>query len=138
MGGHPAVQQAGITGHGLLDPADSASPARLRELYRGATCFVMPSLHEPAGIAFIEAASVGIGSIAPTSGGAATVVGAGGIMVDPCDSAAITAAMLRFCDPAEAQRLGALARERAKELTWERVTARLVAALTGSGAETFL
>jgi glycosyltransferase involved in cell wall biosynthesis len=138
VGGHPPVQQPGVTGHGLLDPADPASQSRLRGLYRRATCFVMPSRHEPSAIAYVEAASAGIGSIATASGGSATLVGGGGIMVDPRDREAVTSAMLRFCDAAVAQRLGALARERAKELTWQRVAARLVVALTGRGDAAFL
>ena len=77
VGGHPPVEQAGVTGHGLLDPADVGSQERLRDLYRRATCFVLPSLHEPSAIAYVEAASAGIGSIATASGGSATLVGAG-------------------------------------------------------------
>lgn len=138
VGGHPRVEQPGVTGHGLLDPGDAASRERLSALYRRATCFVMPSLHEPSAIAYVEAASAGIGSIVTASGGSATLVGAGGLVVDPHDSAALTAAMLRFCDAAVAQRLGALALERATELTWDRVAARLLKALSGSGDATFL
>jgi glycosyltransferase involved in cell wall biosynthesis len=136
VGGHPPVQQAGVTAHGLLDPRDGESRRRLRELYQRATCFVMPSLHEPSAVAYVEAASAGVGSIATSSGGSATLVGEGGIIVDPHDQATLTTAMVRFCDPAVAQRFGALARERATELTWERVAARLLAALSGTGDAT--
>jgi glycosyltransferase involved in cell wall biosynthesis len=122
-----------VTGHGLLDPADAASQERLRDLYRRATCFVLPSLHEPSAIAYVEAASAGIGSIATASGGSATLVGAGGIVVDPHDLEALVAAMRRFCDEELARELGGLAHARASELTWERVAGRLLAALSGSG-----
>lgn len=119
----------GVSSHGFLDPASSAGRDRLQALYARATCFVMPSTHEPAGIAYVEAASSGIGSIATTSGGSSTLVGAGGVLVDPHDPRSLADAMRVFADPDTAQRLGALARRHSELFTWEAVARRLVGVL---------
>src|SRR5207248_10738046 len=75
VGRHPRLDHEGVSGHGFLslDRADHAE--RLRGLFERATCFVMPSLAEPAGYVFAEALSAGIGSIGTRNGGSATIIG---------------------------------------------------------------
>jgi glycosyltransferase involved in cell wall biosynthesis len=63
VGGHPRVTSDGVTAHGLLAMDRAGDRGRISELYRRSTAFVMPSLHEPAGSVYIEAAVAGIASI---------------------------------------------------------------------------
>lgn len=135
VGGHPRVQLEGVSGHGPLALADPTDRARLTALYRDATVFVMPSLHEPAGTVHVEAASAGIPSIGTSNGGAATCIGAAGLVVDPHAPEQLQRAMLELCDPDTARRLGALGREHAKQFTWRLVAERLVRAMAIPGVD---
>jgi glycosyltransferase involved in cell wall biosynthesis len=134
VGGHPRVSLEGVTGHGSLGMND-VGRARLTALYRQATVFVMPSLHEPAGTVHVEAAAAGIPSIGTRNGGPATCIGEAGFVVDPASPAELFEAMRRLCDPVTAQRLGALGREHAKQFTWRKVAERLVRALNLPGVD---
>jgi glycosyltransferase involved in cell wall biosynthesis len=129
VGGHPRVALEGVTGHGALPLNDPAARAQLTALYREATVFLMPSLHEPTGIVHVEAAAAGIASIGTSNGGAKTCIGDGGYVVDPRAPAELLDAMLKLCNPDTAERLGALGREHAKQFTWRKVAERIVRAL---------
>jgi glycosyltransferase involved in cell wall biosynthesis len=131
VGGHPPIVQPGVTGHGLLEPGAAESRDRIRSLQASATCFVMPSLHEPSAIAYVEAGSAGVGSIGSASGGSRTLIGDGGLVVDPRDPTAIIDAMMRFTDGGQAQEFGIRAARRAKLFTWSAVARRLAEALHG-------
>ena len=96
----------------------------------------MPSLHEPAGIVYVEAGGAGIASIGTTNGGAATMIGPGGILVDPLDQEQIAAAMLELANPGTAQRLGELAYRHSALFTWRKVAERLIRALAPHGVDT--
>lgn len=133
VGAHPRVDVPGVTGHGVLSLADHADRARAEALFGTATAFVMPSLHEPAGIVYAEAQAAGLASIGTTSGGAATVIGDAGILVDPRDDAALLDAMRHLAEPARAAELGARALERAPLFTWRAVAERLLRALAPTG-----
>jgi glycosyltransferase involved in cell wall biosynthesis len=135
VGGHPPVCADGVHGHGTMPLGDTAGDERLARLWQHATCFVMPSLHEPAGQVFAEAAASGLPSIGSTNGGSITVIGDGGVVVDPHDRAALTAAMLHLCDPPTAQRLGERAIVQAQRFTWRKVAERLVRALDPAAAD---
>jgi len=135
VGGHPRVALEGVTGHGPLAIDDPAGRTRLTALYREATAFVMPSLHEPAGTVHVEAAAAGIPSIGTSNGGAATCIGDAGYVVDPAAPSELVEAMLKLCDPSTAERLGALGREHAKQFTWRKVAERLVRALNIPGVD---
>ena len=124
-----------MTGHGPIALDDTGGEARLQALFDRATCFVMPSLHEPSAQAYIEAGTAGIPSIGSTDGGSATVIGPGGVVVDPRDDAAILEAMRSVGSGPRAAELGAAAREHAALLTWPKVAERLIRALRPPGAE---
>lgn len=126
VGRHPALEAPGVEPHGFLRLGNDAEKARLDRLFAEATCFVMPSLHEPLGISYAEAGAAGIPSIGTTSGGAREVIGPGGTVVDPHDGRALVDAMMRFCEPAEASAAGELAREHAQLYTWPRVAKRIL------------
>ena len=129
VGGHPPIDQDGVVGHGRLSRRDPAQAQRLRELFDAATCFVMPSLHEPAGVVFTEAAAAALPSVGGTVGGSADFIGDGGLVVDPTDDDAVVEAMLALCDPGLAERTGALAAARSPLFTWRAVAGRLLGAL---------
>jgi glycosyltransferase involved in cell wall biosynthesis len=135
VGGHPRIDQEGVRAHGRLSLAQAGDRERMADLFRRATAFVMPSLHEPAGLVYIEAAGSGIASIGSTDGGAATMIGPGGIVVDPRDPAAILAAMLELAEPETAQRLGELAHRYSQLLTWPKVAERLLRAMAIPGVD---
>jgi glycosyltransferase involved in cell wall biosynthesis len=136
VGGHPRIDQDGVVAHGPLSLVQRADRERMAALYREGTAFVMPSLHEPAGIVYAEAAGAGLASIGTTDGGAATMIGPGGILVDPRDDGQIFMAMERLADPDTAQRLGELALRHSTLLTWRKVAERLVRALAVPGVDT--
>ena len=129
VGHHPPLDEPGVAGHGPLSLAAPADRRRLASLFETATVFVMPSLHEPGGIVYAEAASAGIASIGTTNGGAATIIGAGGRLVDPLSLEEIGDSMLELSEPATAAHLGSLAQQHARLFTWRNVAERLVRAM---------
>ncbi len=135
VGGHPRLDAPGVVGHGPLSRTNPAERELVASLYRSATTFVMPSLHEPAGIVYVEAGAAGVPSIGSTDGGAATMIGPGGTVVDPLDPERIYSAMLELADPQTAQRLGDLARRHAGLFTWRQVAERLIRALALPGVD---
>lgn len=135
VGGHPQIEAPGVTGHGPLPLRDPEARRRYAELLDRATCFLMPSSYEPFGIAYLDAGAAGVPSIGTTVGGAPDAVGPGGLVVDPGDPAALTAAMLELADPGTAQRLGALAVAHSAQLTWQTVGERVLRALRLPGVD---
>ncbi|CCH85902.1 Glycosyl transferase group 1 (fragment) [Modestobacter italicus] len=129
VGGHPPLDVAGVRTHGVLRRDSPADRARLAELFAVSTCFVMPSLFEPAGIVFTEAAAAGLPSVGGTVGGSIDLIGDAGRVVDPADDGAVETAMRELADPATAARLGGVARARGELFTWRAVAARLLDAL---------
>jgi glycosyltransferase involved in cell wall biosynthesis len=133
VGDHPSVDMPGVEGHGYLSFQDRNSASRLRELYRRATCFVMPSLNEPWGIVYLEAASAGLPVIATANGGIRDALGDdGALYVDPLDEQDIHQAMLRLADPSFAASTGAAAQRHACPYTWDHVARGVLRALNGS------
>ncbi|HSZ69081.1 MAG TPA: glycosyltransferase family 4 protein [Solirubrobacteraceae bacterium] len=136
VGDHPRLDAPGVVGHGLFSLSDPGDQERLAALYRSATVFAMPSLHEAAGIVYVEAGGAGVPSIGTTNGGTATMIGDGGVVVDPLDAEQIFAAMLRLADPETAQRMGAIAYRHSRLFTWRKVAERLIRALAIPGLDT--
>lgn len=135
VGGHPPLAAPGVTGHGILQMAVPEQRERLEALFAHATCFVMPSFSEAAGIAYVEAAAAGLPSIGTSSGGAGYLIGDGGLTVAPGDDAALLAAMRTLADGATAERMGAAAKRRSERFTWAEVGRRLLRALDGEPPE---
>lgn len=135
VGGHPRVNVEGVTGHGPLAVDDPAGRERVKALFESATCFVMPSLYEPAGIVYIEAAAAGLPSIGTTVGGARDLIGDAGRVVDPHDDSALFEAMRELSAPGTAAALGARAERRSELFTWKAVAERLLRALRLPGIE---
>lgn len=129
VGGHPPVEEPGVTGHGTLSTDDPDQRARLRGLFETATCFVMPSFVEPLGMVYQEAGAAGIPSIGTTVGGSPFAVGEGGVCVDPNDDGALLAAMREFAEPERAREVGEAAAVASEQTSWRAVAARACAAL---------
>jgi glycosyltransferase involved in cell wall biosynthesis len=135
VGEHPPLAVAGVRGHGRLRVDREADRARMQELFQQSTGFLMPSLHEPAGIAYLDAAGAGIGSIGTTDGGAATMIGDGGIVVDPRSPRELLEAMRALSDPDTAAALGERARRHVELFTWRKVAERILRALAPRGVD---
>lgn len=126
IGRHHPVEQDGVTDHGFLDLADKAAQQRLDQLYAEASAFVLPSLFEPYGIAYLEAASAGLPIIATAHGGAREVAAGGSIIVDPYDLDELYRAMLCLADGETARKLGLAAKAAAANSTWSAIAAKIV------------
>jgi glycosyltransferase involved in cell wall biosynthesis len=129
VGTHPRVDLPGVRARGALRLEDPDERAQVDELFRRATCFVMPSTIEPSGIAYAEAHAAGIPSIGTVVGGAPQIIGDAGVAVEPGDDAALLAAMRRLADAGEAARLGRAAEARSELFRWGTVAERFLRAL---------
>jgi glycosyltransferase involved in cell wall biosynthesis len=129
VGEHPPQAGPGIRDHGYVALSDPGDRARVGRLFAQATCFVVPSRHEPTGIAFAEAAAAGLPSIGSIHGGSGEVIGPSGVVVDPERDDELVAAMLALADPERARELSARARERAALYRWGAVARRILRAL---------
>ena len=69
VGNHPPLHAPGVIGHGVLRLDIPEQRERLEGLFSRATCFVMPSWYDAAGIAYVEAAAAGLPSIGTRNGG---------------------------------------------------------------------
>lgn len=132
VGGIPPISGRGIVSHGILPLDDVRAQQTLDSLYASATCFVLPSRFEPAGIAYLEAASAGLPVITTNLGGAAELLGAGALAVSPDNIDAIETAMRNMANPLVAERMGALAVQAAAGSTWEDVAARMLAGISSA------
>jgi glycosyltransferase involved in cell wall biosynthesis len=103
-------------------------PRELLPLYAGAGAFCFPSVREGFGMPVLDAMAHGAPVVTSAGTATAEVAGDAGLLVDPLDTAAITAALASVLDdPARAEHLRAAGRERAAGFTWDR-TAELTAA----------
>lgn len=85
---------------------------------QAAAGFVLPSLHEPLGVVYMEAMACGLATVGTDGGGVTELIedGVSGRLVAPRDSAALARAMAEIMDnPTLAQRLGAGGRARILE-----------------------
>jgi glycosyltransferase involved in cell wall biosynthesis len=101
----------------------------LASLYRAAIAFVYPSLYEGFGLPPLEAMQCGTPVITSNTSSLPEVVGDAGIMVDPHDRDALSAAMLALCCDAtlrESVRQKCLTR--AARFSWERTMACTISA----------
>ena len=117
-----AIEQCGVGAHTVL--TGYVAEADLPALYSGALCFVYPSYFEGFGLPPLEAMSCGAPVVAGDRTSLPEVVGDAGLLVDPHDTRALTAALARLIDD-EPLRLALRARglARAARFTW-RETAR--------------
>jgi glycogen synthase len=129
VGGHPPLDQPGVTGHGDLPLDDPGAQAEVDRLFEHATCLVLPSHLEPSAVVHVEAAQAGLPSIGTTEGGVSALIGDGGMLVDPTDEQGLIDAMVQIADPNRARDLGALARAHISSLSWQKIAERMLAVL---------
>lgn len=123
----------GITVHGRIARYEPGGERRLADIYERATAFVMPSVYEPFGIAFVEAMAHRLPCIGSTGGAIPELVSEGvtGFLVEPGDEDALVDRMLALADDPElARTMGEAGFERfRREFTWESVADRMLAAI---------
>ncbi len=133
--------------HGLIaaDPTLAAATRftgfvddpTLAAVYSIATAAVMPSLSEGFGLPAIEAMACGTPVVASSAGSLPEVVGDSGLLFDPHDVAALTAALASLLeDHALRATLAARALARARLFTWQRAAELAIGCLerTRAGA----
>lgn len=132
VGHHPPVERPGVHGHGFLSMADPSARATMSRLFTTATCMVIPTSFEPAGIAHLEAAAAGLPSIGSAAGGAPDIIGPSGVVVTPGDPEALHRALEQMCDLDAARRMGEAGRPRARLFTWDATARRILQAAGAS------
>lgn len=130
VGDHPGIDRPGVTTHGFLAREDPGAQRRLDRLYAKATCFVLPSLFDAAGIVYLEGASAGLPVVVTSRGGAPEMVPNGAVVVDPHKPEDLRAAMLSLSDPDTARVMGAKACRSVAGASWQHTAGRLLEALT--------
>ena len=114
---------ADIEGHGGegVHLTGQVPAADLPRLVAGADAFVSVALDEGFGMPALEAMASGVPVVASDQAGLAFAVGDAGLLVDPCDQAAVTEALLRMAGDAKLrEELRARGLARAAEFTWDR------------------
>lgn len=123
-GEQPARAPAGVSLLGRV------GPERLAVLYARAGAFVLPTLREAFGLAFLEAMSFGLPCIGSRLEAIPEIVSAGetGLLVPPRDPAALAAAMRSLLDdPARAAAMGEAGRARVEQrFGWDRAVRRIL------------
>ncbi len=106
--------------------ADTDLPA----LLSSALCFAFPSLYEGFGFPVLEAQACGAPVLAANSSSLPEVAGDGALLVDPLDSAAIAAGLLRLAeDETLRQRLRAAGFANLRRFSWQRCAQETLAVL---------
>lgn len=118
------MSESGITIIPFLDKRDPSEKARLAQLYKDADLFILPTKADCYGIVFCEAASYGLPSIAPATGGVPDAVreNQNGILVPEGATAEVYADAIAHLvgDPERLAELSRSSRLRYEtELNWE-------------------
>jgi starch synthase len=121
----------GVTNLGLVPLA------RVKELMTQATVFVLPTLREPFGIAYLDAMACGVPCIGTAVGAVPDIIGSAGLIVPPADHEALASALESLLDdPARRRALGAAGRKRVIEcgFLWPQVALRVSGLLQAAAA----
>jgi len=125
----PVHGVAGVYVEGRLDRRDPAQYQRLANCYLRASCFCLPTLFDPFPNAILEAASVGLPTVAIDNGSRREAVldGQTGLLARQPTAESIAAALIELLrDPQRCAAMGAAARARAQQIfTWDRVVQRI-------------
>jgi alpha-maltose-1-phosphate synthase len=127
---HPPSDQAGVRFFGRLSRVVPAGAEALDRAFREATVFVMPSVYEPFGIAFLEAMAFGLPCVGSATCAMPEIIEdeVTGYVVPPGDVQSLAARMLDLADRERARRMGGAGRRRMLErYTWAGVSSRILA-----------
>ena len=111
--------------------------ARVEKLLLGATVFVLPTLREPFGIAFLDAMLCRTPCVGTTIGAVPEILGDAGVCVPPADPGVLAAAIAGLLDdPGRRAALGEAGRRRVLErgYLWPEVGRRVAEMLEEAGA----
>jgi glycosyltransferase involved in cell wall biosynthesis len=120
----------GATNLGLV-PFES-----MERVFSEATIFVLPTLREPFGIAYLDAMLCKVPCVGTQVGAVPEILGNAGICVPPANAAALAQAMAELLDdPARRAVMGEAGRRRVLErgYLWPQVGKKLSAVLAGAG-----
>ena len=124
------AEALGVSGRLSVAGALPPGSPELAAEYRAAAAFVLPSRHEPFGIAVLEAWAAGVPVAAARVGGLARLCEANpgaAVTFDPADPASLDAALGRILSPDfPRERALAAAAAAAAEYDWGRIAGRLV------------
>jgi len=97
----------------------------LAQLYARAAILAFPSCAEGFGIPLLEAMAWGVPAVTSNTSALAEVAGGAALTIDPTDTDALSAALVRLsCDAELRRELGSRGRRRAAEFSWESAAAR--------------
>jgi glycosyltransferase involved in cell wall biosynthesis len=110
--------------------AGFAAEEDMAALISGAVCLCYPSLSEGFGLPVLDGFACGTPVITSTTTSLPEVAGDAALLVDPCDTRAISDALhLLISSPEERARLAGLGNSRVRAFTWQGCAARAAAAL---------
>lgn len=120
--------------HGAVRFPGFVPDADLPALFSGALCFAFPSLYEGFGFPVLEAQACGAPVLAANTTSLPEVAGDGALLVDPLDTDAIAAGLLRLAgEPALRDRLRAAGFSNLRRFSWKRCARETLAVLEAVG-----
>ncbi|MFY9883974.1 MAG: glycosyltransferase family 4 protein, partial [Candidatus Cybelea sp.] len=126
----------GVTSLGFVSKRTQAGSQTIRDAYRDASVFVMPSLWEPFGIVILEAQAHALPCVGSDAFAMTELIrdAEAGYVVPPKDSARLAEALLSLLkDPTACAQMGANGRRRQREYhTWAGVAQRIRDRLAGT------
>lgn len=126
VGEHQPIHQKNVVDYGKLSLGHEKDQMKLREIIKKSTCLVVPSRFEPAGIVYVEAGSYGVPSIGGDVGGAAFMIGEGGVVINPHNQEQLVEAMMLMCNQHFAVKLGKKAKKNSEMFTWSVVAQKII------------
>jgi len=129
VGCDPGIREAGVSVEGFLDKRVPQDYEKLARFYLQASCFCLPSLFDPFPNVIIEAASVGLPSVAVDNGSRreAVIDGVTGGLAAQATPDSVAETMMRVIEDADrCHAMGEAARKHAEQhFTWDRVVEKI-------------
>ncbi len=132
--GHdPLLREIALPGPGEIVLTGPLPEDELDALYRGASAFVYPSLHEGFGLPVLEAMARSVPTVTSRTSSLPEVAGEAALGVDPRSVSELADALRRVLTDTElAERLAAAGRARARGFSWEETARRTLDAYRGA------